>query len=68
VGPLTGAAEGSFSVPRYHWFESLFLQRRVSNQLFLAVFTIATTLTPAFGFRRKARPHRGHRDYIPLRR
>jgi len=49
-------------------FESAFLQRRVSNQLFLAVFTIATTLTPAFGFRRKARPHRGHRDYIPLRR
>ena len=27
VGPLTGAAEGSFSVPRYHWFESISLQR-----------------------------------------
>src|SRR6516225_10306142 len=49
-------------------FESRLLQQRVSNELFLAVFTIATTLTPAFGFRRKARPHRGHRDYIPLRR
>src|SRR6516165_5642661 len=31
VGRLTGAAEGSFSVPRYHWFESISLQRRVNK-------------------------------------
>ena len=69
-GANSFAAQQYCSHPR-RWdrgFESRLLQQRVSNELFLAVFTIATTLTPAFGFRRKARPHRGHRDYIPLRR